>query len=246
MVDDLDLALLREDFFLRQQHKAKPDALLPRVQITLFFSFSIAGGFLPLYVLPFLVLATPTTFLTAPPTTCPHRILRAKGVDTNLPISTTYRNYVIVYLPGIVATILAGLLMEVPWLGRRYSMAIAAALMGTSLFLFATVDNVAGFVGLNALESVPSYSPVVARLLLIQRTPCYRQVLHAESLRRAFVRLDARVLPRSVPRIGQWVRCHARSNRWNRRSLDRADDLLGAEQLGPVPCWSSDYFVSIF
>lgn len=31
-------------------------------------------------------------------------------------------------------------------------MAIAAALMGTSLFLFATVDNVAGFVGLNAME----------------------------------------------------------------------------------------------
>jgi hypothetical protein len=38
------------------------------LQITLFFSFSIAGGFLPL-------------------------ILRAKGIDTSLPIDTTYRNY---------------------------------------------------------------------------------------------------------------------------------------------------------
>lgn len=139
-------------------------------QITLFFSFSIAGGFLPL-------------------------ILRAKGIETSLPIDTTYRNYVIVYLPGIgasallallrpskgpltpiapfllhpsVATIAAGLLMEVKWLGRRWSMAISAGLMGASLFLFRAVDNVAGFVGFNASASPSLLSD--RRLEMLTRT----------------------------------------------------------------------------
>lgn len=49
--------------------------------MSLFWSFSIAGGYLPL-------------------------ILRQKGIDTSTSLDTTYRNYVIVYLPGVTATIL--------------------------------------------------------------------------------------------------------------------------------------------
>ncbi|BGP20800.1 hypothetical protein JCM10213_008938 [Rhodosporidiobolus nylandii] len=95
--------------------------------MSLFFSFSIAGGYLPL-------------------------ILRQKGIDTSHTLNETYRNYVIVYLPGVTATILGAALMELPHLGRKGAMIIAAALMGTSLFLFATVSSSWGFTGMNLLE----------------------------------------------------------------------------------------------
>ncbi|GAA6059099.1 hypothetical protein JCM10212_002070 [Sporobolomyces blumeae] len=95
--------------------------------MSLFFSFSIAGGYLPL-------------------------ILRQKGIDTSTSLSETYRNYVIVYLPGVTATIFGAILMEVPRLGRKWAMCFAALLMGASLFLYATVNSVAGFTGMNLLE----------------------------------------------------------------------------------------------
>lgn len=52
----------------------------------------------------------------------------------------------------VTATILGAVLMEIRWLGRKYAMAFAAALMGTSLFLYATVSSYAAFVGLNLFE----------------------------------------------------------------------------------------------
>ncbi|GAA5846082.1 hypothetical protein JCM3766R1_001361 [Sporobolomyces carnicolor] len=95
--------------------------------MSLFWSFSIAGGFLPL-------------------------ILRQKGVDTSASLDTTYRNYVIVYLPGVTATIFGSFLMEIPRLGRKWAMCFAALLMGTSLCLYAVVNSFNGFTGLNLLE----------------------------------------------------------------------------------------------
>lgn len=95
--------------------------------MSLFWSFSIAGGFLPL-------------------------ILRAKGISTSADLDTTYRNYVWVYLPGTVATIIAAGLMEIPRLGRRWAMVVSAGLMGMSLFLFATASSFTSYTVLNGLE----------------------------------------------------------------------------------------------
>ncbi|GAA5909478.1 uncharacterized protein JCM6883_003959 [Sporobolomyces salmoneus] len=95
--------------------------------MSLFWSFSIAGGFLPL-------------------------ILRQKGIDTSTSLDTTYRNYVIVYLPGVTATIFGSFLMEIPRLGRKWAMCFAAVLMGVSLFLYSVVDSFAGFTGMNLFE----------------------------------------------------------------------------------------------
>ncbi|GAA6019707.1 hypothetical protein JCM10207_009237 [Rhodosporidiobolus poonsookiae] len=95
--------------------------------MSLFFSFSIAGGYLPL-------------------------ILRQKGIDTSMSLNETYRSYVIIYLPGVTATIFGSFLMELPHLGRKGAMVIAAALMGTSLFLFATIESQAAYTGMNLLE----------------------------------------------------------------------------------------------
>lgn len=95
--------------------------------MSLFWSFSIAGGYLPL-------------------------ILRNKGIQTSAGLDTTYRNYIIVYLPGVTATIFGAFLMEIPRLGRKWAMCFAACLMGVSLFLYSVVDSFDGFTGLNLLE----------------------------------------------------------------------------------------------
>lgn len=42
--------------------------------------------------------------------------------------------------------------MEIPKVGRKWAMAFAAALMGTSLFLFATISSFAAYTGMNLLE----------------------------------------------------------------------------------------------
>lgn len=57
--------------------------------MALFWSFSIAGGFLPL-------------------------ILRAKGISTKVPLRRTYLNYIYVYLPGTVATLMAAAVSASP------------------------------------------------------------------------------------------------------------------------------------
>ena len=92
-----------------------------------YFGFSIAGTYLP-------------------------QILVDRGASNNVPLSTTYRDYMAIYAPGIAACILAAVLIELPRLGRQWSMVVSSALMATSLFLFATVDSQASSVGLNTLE----------------------------------------------------------------------------------------------
>ncbi|GAA5851807.1 hypothetical protein JCM8547_000061 [Rhodosporidiobolus lusitaniae] len=113
--------------------------------MSLFFSFSIAGGYLPL-------------------------ILRQKGIDTSMSLNETYRSYVIIYLPGITATIFGAFLMEIPKLGRKFAMVFAAALMGTSLFLFATIDSQAAYTGMNLLEY---WAQSLYAALLYAATPEY-------------------------------------------------------------------------
>ncbi|PWN34086.1 MFS general substrate transporter [Meira miltonrushii] len=92
-----------------------------------FWGFNIAGFFLP-------------------------QILAARGAAAKVPLSETYRDYVAIYAPGIVACLLGGLLIEIPRLGRQWSMVIASALMAVSMFLYTIVDSQAASVGLNVLE----------------------------------------------------------------------------------------------
>ncbi|VDB92067.1 unnamed protein product [Peniophora sp. CBMAI 1063] len=92
-----------------------------------FWSFSIAGYFLPL-------------------------ILRAKGVDTSRSISDTYRSYVWIYPPGVTTPLVSCYFMELPRLGRKWAMVLGAALMGLSLALYQVVGSVRASVGFNAME----------------------------------------------------------------------------------------------
>ena len=79
-------------------------------------------------------------------------MLARKNALISVPIRTTYRNYIIIYVVGIPAVLLAAALWRVPLLGRKYTMVISSALMATSLFLFAAVNTPASNIGLNAME----------------------------------------------------------------------------------------------
>ncbi|KAL7422519.1 hypothetical protein Q5752_003167 [Cryptotrichosporon argae] len=95
--------------------------------MSLFWSFSIAGQYLPL-------------------------ILRARGIDTDMSVEDAYRSYVWIYLPGITATGLAAYLMRASRVGRKWSMVIAAGLQGASLILYQVVNSRAANIGFNAME----------------------------------------------------------------------------------------------
>ncbi|GAC97835.1 membrane transporter [Pseudozyma hubeiensis SY62] len=80
------------------------------------------------------------------------QILRAKGAKQDTSIATTYRNYILIYFPGIFAVALGAAMIEAPKVGRQWAMVVSSALMAISFFLFTLTSTQAGSVGLNLLE----------------------------------------------------------------------------------------------
>jgi hypothetical protein len=69
------------------------------VYICDYWSFSLAGSFLPI-------------------------ILQRKGAAREVSSNETYRNYIIQAVCGVPGVIIGAALVEVPWLGRKWSMAL--------------------------------------------------------------------------------------------------------------------------
>ena len=69
-------------------------------------------------------------------------------------VSDTYRQYVIIYLPGILGSIIALFSVQLPLIGRKWSLVISACLQGLSMAMYTQVYTTAGFVGLNAFEYI--------------------------------------------------------------------------------------------
>jgi hypothetical protein len=61
---------------------------------------------------------------------------------------------VYIYLPGIIGAVIALFSVQLPLIGRKWSLVISAALQGLSMALYTQVSNTAGYVGLNALEYI--------------------------------------------------------------------------------------------
>ncbi|TKY88041.1 hypothetical protein EX895_003137 [Sporisorium graminicola] len=80
------------------------------------------------------------------------QILRAKGAKQDTSIETTYRNYILIYFPGIFAVAFGAAMIEVPKLGRQWAMVVSSALMAVSFFLYTLVSGVQGSIGINAME----------------------------------------------------------------------------------------------
>lgn len=89
--------------------------------------FSIAGTFLPV-------------------------ILLRKNGAVQKTLKQTYRDYFIMYCPGILAVVLAMFMVRLPALGRKWTLVISSMLMGISLFLYSIVNTEANHVGFNAME----------------------------------------------------------------------------------------------
>ncbi|CAG8928788.1 unnamed protein product [Penicillium salamii] len=95
-----------------------------------YWSFNLAGYFLPI-------------------------VLLNNNVDSGANnVTETYREYVYIYLPGIIGAVFALISIQMPLFGRKWSLVISATLQGVSMAMYTQVENTAGYVGLNALEYI--------------------------------------------------------------------------------------------
>lgn len=69
-------------------------------------------------------------------------------------VTETYRQYIYIYLPGIIGAVLALASVQLPLVGRKWSLVFSAICQGLSMAMYTQVRSTSGFVGLNALEYV--------------------------------------------------------------------------------------------
>lgn len=95
-----------------------------------YWSFNLAGSFLPII------------------------LLRNEVSDGSGSVAETYRHYIYIYLPGILGAILGLISVQLPLVGRKWSLVISAILQGVAMAMYTQVYTTAGYVGLNALEYI--------------------------------------------------------------------------------------------
>ncbi|WVW81979.1 hypothetical protein I302_103983 [Kwoniella bestiolae CBS 10118] len=95
-----------------------------------YWSFNLAGSFLPLILL---------------------RNNVSSGQET---VTDTYRQYIYIYLPGILGAVLALFSIQLPLLGRKWSLVFSAVCQGLAMAMYTQVKTTAGYVGLNAFEYI--------------------------------------------------------------------------------------------
>lgn len=95
-----------------------------------YWSFNLAGEFLPIVLL---------------------RNNVSSGQQT---VTDTYRQYVYIYLPGILGAVLGLLSVQLPLVGRKWSLVFSAVCQGLAMAMYTQVKTTAGYVGLNALEYI--------------------------------------------------------------------------------------------
>lgn len=69
-------------------------------------------------------------------------------------VEDTYRQYVYIYLPGVLGAVMALFSVQMPLIGRKWSLVFSAACQGLSMAMYTQVRSTAGYVGLNALEYI--------------------------------------------------------------------------------------------
>jgi len=127
LMQKLMLEIKRYGLLFKGWQMARLTLLVWLIYICDFWGFSLAGYYLP-------------------------SIFAAKNGELGLSIRTTYRNYLAIYTPGIVAVVLGSMMYRVPVFGRQLTMLIAAALMAVSIFVFSAVNTQPANIGLNMME----------------------------------------------------------------------------------------------
>lgn len=94
-----------------------------------YWSFNLAGSFLPI-------------------------ILLRNNVATGGSVTSTYQQYLAIYTPGIIGAVFGLISVQLPLVGRKWSLVFSALCQGLSMALYTQVGTIAGYVGLNALEYI--------------------------------------------------------------------------------------------
>ncbi|WVQ93697.1 hypothetical protein IAU59_000774 [Kwoniella sp. CBS 9459] len=105
-------------------------ALLAIAYMGDYWSFNLAGSFLPII------------------------LLRNNVSNGQTSVTETYRQYIYIYLPGILGAVLALASIQLPLVGRKWSLVFSAACQGLSMAMYTQVKTTPGYVGLNALEYI--------------------------------------------------------------------------------------------
>ncbi|KAG9959781.1 sugar transporter-like protein, partial [Aureobasidium melanogenum] len=94
-----------------------------------YWSFNLASQFLPL-------------------------ILLRNEVTASGSVEETYLHYIAIYTPGILGAIIAMASVQLPLVGRKWSLVFSAICQGLAMAMYTQVSNVPGYVGLNAFEYI--------------------------------------------------------------------------------------------
>lgn len=81
-------------------------------------------------------------------------LLRNEVDDGSGSVTETYLHYIYIYLPGILGAVIAMLSVQLPLVGRKWSLVFSALCQGLAMAMYTQVTNTAGYVGLNAFEYI--------------------------------------------------------------------------------------------
>jgi len=123
----IKVELARYKLLFKDFQMARLTILVWLTYICDFWGFTLAGTYLP-------------------------AILAIKNGAIQVTLTETYRSYMAIYCPGIVAVVIGSMMYKVPIIGRQLTMIISSGLMATSIFIYATVNTQAANIGLNMME----------------------------------------------------------------------------------------------
>ena len=120
--EKMQLELERYKYLFSSVTMARFTVLVWIIYMFDYWGFTIAGGFLP-------------------------TILLRKNIELGVSLTTTYRNYIIIYIFGIPGVLLGTSIYKF----RYLSLLASSALFGACLFIFTAVHDQASYIGINGL-----------------------------------------------------------------------------------------------
>jgi len=81
-------------------------------------------------------------------------ILLRNEVTASGSVTETYLHYIYIYTPGILGAVIAMASVQLPLVGRKWSLVFSALCQGVAMAMYTQVSNTAAYVGLNAFEYI--------------------------------------------------------------------------------------------
>jgi hypothetical protein len=140
-----------------------------------YWSFNLASQFLPL-------------------------ILLENELTPSGSVTQTYLHYIYIYTPGILGAIIAMISVQLPLVGRKWSLVLSALCQGIAMAMYTQVSNIPAYVGLNALE----YIMQTVSFHQTNSTSHHELTFLSTVLQCRPLRFRSRVVRHCLPRQCQW------------------------------------------